>query len=321
MAQKDRIGIDDGFSEMIPEPPSARRGGIGDNKGPQWLPIGPELEERLLKTHKATLARAEDVRVAGLAIKAVGNAAQLKTATERVRQIQASMTALDNNRKIEKEPYRLGGSQVDGVLGDPFGALESVKRLIERMMDDYNRAVVREARQKAAAEAEVRRKAQEAALRKKQAADAKAAAARKKAQDAIDKAAAKKARPATADRLIEKANDLTRAADHAADEAEDAVIATERAHRDLLRPASALSRSRSTNAVQSQQEYVDFRAFDKGRIDAEALRPFFTSDHFAMALRAYIQANAESIKDDLKNRRQPLRGVEFFINTRTRVGG
>lgn len=311
---------DDGFSEMIPAPPSARAG-IGHNQGPEWLPIGPELDERLRETHKDKLARAEEVRVAGMRIVKVGSEKELKTATERVRQIQASMTTLDNTRKVEKEPYRLGGSQVDGVLGDPFQSLEAVKRSIERMMDDYNRQVVREARAKAAAEAETRRKAQEAAFKKSQAATAKAEAARKKAQDAIEAAAAKKVRAKTVDKLIDKANELTREADHAADAHEDEAIAVERAHRDLLRPAAALSRTRSTNAVSSQQEFVDFRGFDKTKIDVEALRGFFTSEMYGAAIRAYIQANASSIKDDLKNRRQGMRGVEFFINTRTRVGG
>ncbi len=321
MAPKDRIGIDDGFSEMMPEPPSARRGAIGDNMGPEWLPIGPVLDERLTETHAKILKRAEEVRVSGLAIKAVGTPAQLKTATERVRQIQASMVTLDNTRKVEKEPYRLGGSQVDGVLGSPFSDLEVVKRSIEAMMDAYNRKVVREERAKAAAIAETRRKEQEAALKRKLEADAKAAAARKKAEDAIAAAEAKKIRGKTADRLIDKANELTREADAAADEHEDKTTEVERAHRQLLRPASMLSRSRSTNAVQSQQEYVDFRAVDKAKIQVEALLPFLTGEMLATALRGYIQANGQSIRDDLKNRRQPLRGVEFFINTRTRVGG
>lgn len=318
---KDRIGIDDGFSEIMPEPPSARRAGIGDNLGPEWLPIGPVLDERLNDAHAKILKRAEEVRVSGLAIKAVDTPAQLKTATERVRQIQASMVTLDNTRKVEKEPYRLGGSQVDGVLGTPFSELETVKRSIELMMDAYNRKVVREARAKAAAEAEKRRKEQEAALKLKLAAEAKAAAARKKAEDAIKAAEQKKMRGKTVDRLIDQANDATRAADEAADLHEDKTTEVERAHRTLLRPAALISRSRSTNAVQSQQEYVDFRALDKARIQVEALLPFLTSDMLATALRGYIQANGAAIRDDLKNRRQPLRGVEFFINTRTRVGG
>jgi hypothetical protein len=37
------------------------------------------------------------------------------------------------------------------------------------------------------------------------------------------------------------------------------------------------------------------------------------------AVRGYITANGEAIKEELRNRRQPLKGVEFWINTRTNV--
>jgi hypothetical protein len=76
--------FDDGFSEMLPV--AASHAGMGHNQGPEWLPIGKELEDRLKKAHKKAIARAQDL-IDATPIAAVGNEAQLKKATERVRPI------------------------------------------------------------------------------------------------------------------------------------------------------------------------------------------------------------------------------------------
>lgn len=294
--------FDDGFSEMLPAPLSH---GIGHNQGPEWLPIGKELEDRLKAAHKKAMKRADEL-IDAPAIAKVENPTQLKKATERVRQYQASLTELDGQRKAEKEPYRLGGAQVDGFFNEKAEELALLKIGLERLMNGYNTKVARDARIKAAAEAAEKRAAEaEAARKAKEKAD-KAAAAAAKAKGA--KSAGKAAR-------------LAVEAEAAAEDHQAARVETVRAERQLHQPAANLTRARSANAVSSQQEFVDFRDLDRNKISLEQLRPYLGIDHLAQAVRAYIAANNDALKEDLKNRRQPLAGVEFFMNSRTRVGG
>jgi hypothetical protein len=294
--------FDDGFSEMLPV---AASHGIGHNQGPEWLPIGKELEDRLKTAHKKAMKRAGDL-IDAPPIAKVDNVTQLKAATERVRQYQASLTELDGQRKAEKEPFRLGGAQVDGFFNEKAEELALLKQGTERLMNSYNdRVRLAERRKRLAdlaaaqmAQAEVARKAREA----KEKADAAAAKARGK--QTIAKAAAKKAE---AEILL--------------DQVEDAKAVVTHAERRVAAPAADLTRARSANAVQSQQEFVDFRDLDRSKISLEALRSHIGIDHLAQAVRSYITANNDALKEDLKNRRQPLVGVEFFLNSRTRVGG
>lgn len=301
MAKRDPK-FDDGFSEMIPTPASA---GIGHNQGPEFLPIGDELLGRLKKAHRGAIKRAEDL-IGTPPIAKVENAAQLKKATERVRQYQGSLTELDGQRKAEKEPYRLGGAQVDGFFNEPAEDLEILKRGLERLMNSYNSKVAAEERRRLAAELQAKRIAEDLA--------------RKAAQAKIDKAN-KAAEKAKGKKTIEKAAALQVEAEQALDQVDEIKADVTRAQRALAQPAANLTRARSANAVQSQQEFIDFRDLDRGKISLEALRSHIGIDHLAQALRSYIAANNDALKEDLKNRRQPLTGVEFFMNSRTRVGG
>lgn len=296
--------FDDGFSEMIPVAASA---GIGHNKGPEWLPIGKELEELLKKAHRKAMVRATEL-IDATPITAVDNVAHLKKATERVRQIQASLTELDGQRKAEKEPYRLGGAQVDGFFNEKAEELALIKIGTERLMNSFNSRVAAAARQLAAAE-----------LRKKQAAEQ---LARKLAADKLAAAEAAKLKARGA-KTIAKAADKIVAAEDAVGAHEEAQADVTRAERQLAAPAADLTRSRSANAVSSQQEFVDFRDVDRKTIDLEKLRSFLPLASIESAVRAYIAANTDAIKADLKHKpsKQQLAGAVFFMNSRTRVGG
>lgn len=297
-----RDKFDDGFSEMLPAPASH---GIGHNQGPEFLPVGKELEDRLKAAHKKAIKRAKDL-IAAEPIAAVDTVAHVKKATERVRQYQASLTELDGQRKAEKEPYRLGGAQVDGFFNETAEELALLKMAVERLMNGYNDRVKAAERKKRAAELAAAQIAQAEIARKARVAKEKADKLAEKARGKITIA---KAATAAAD------------AEELLDQHEESKAVVTRAERSLAAPAADLTRQRSPNAIQSQQEFVDFRGFDRSIINLEALRDHLGVDHLAMALRSYIKANNDSIKEDLKNRRQPLKGVEFWINGRTRVGG
>lgn len=296
--------FDDGFSEMLP---IAASHGIGHNKGPEWLPIGKELELLLRKAHKKAMDRAQEL-IDAAPITAVDNTQQLKKATERVRQLQGSLTELDGQRKAEKEPYRLGGAQVDGFFNEAAEELALLKMGAERLMNAYNTKVTNAARAKAAAD-----------LRAKQVAEQLAA---KVAADKLAKAEAAKAKARGA-KTIAKAAERVVEAEQAMDAHEETKADVTRAQRQLAAPAADLTRQRSANAVQSQQEFVDFRDIDRKTVDLEKLRSFLPLASIESAVRAYVAANTDAIKADLKHKpvKQQLAGCSFFMNSRTRVGG
>ncbi len=294
--------FDDGFSEMLP---IAKSHGIGHNQGPEWLPIGKELEDLLKKAHKKAMVRAEEL-IDAPPIKTVDNAAQLKKATERVRQIQASLTELDGQRKAEKEPYRLGGAQVDGFFNEKAEELALLKLGAERLMNSYNTKVATAARVAAAA-----------ALR---AAQLRQQLAAKAAADKLARAEAAKAKAKGA-KTIAKAADKIVEAEQAHEAHQEARADVTRAERQLATPAADLTRARSANAVQSQQEFVDFRSLDRRTVDLEKLRSFLTTAAIESAVRQYIASHSDAIKVDLRAKKATVAGVEFFMNSRTRVGG
>ncbi len=319
---------DDGFAPLLPSPPSA---GIGHNRGPEWLPIGDELESRLQEAHKKAIDRAEELKGKKGSYTKVEDAKALKKATEYVRQIQAAMTALEAGQKAEKEPYRVAVGQINGILGTPYDELDVIKRDLERKMTSYNTKVLREERLKREAEAAKKRAAEAAARRIQEEKDRVARETAEKAQKAIEEAARKaaeskkpaaaKAAPKKVVKAIEAATEAQRAADQARDEADDIAAETTRAERAVLAPAADITRARSTNAVQSAQEFVDFRNLDMAEIDLEALRGFLDQAAVEKALRSYIGVNNTIIKRAIRAKQAVMPGVEFWINARTRVGG
>lgn len=318
--------FDDGFSEMLPATASA---GIGHNKGPEWLPVGAELENKLTAAHKKVLDRAEELRTKVGAFRKVSSTAELKRATEYVRQLQEVMSVLEAAVTAERAPYRVALGQVKGVLGDPFDSVEAIKKATESLMNTYNAKVLREERARLAEAAAAKRREAEAARRVQEAADRAARDAAAAAQRKIDEAARKaaeaakpaKAPPKAVVKAIEKADDAQRAADRARDVADDAAGDVTRADRATRAKAADITRARSPNAVQSGQEFVDFRDLERGKIDLETLRPYLSLAHIEQAVRGYIASHGDEIKGELRNRRQPVKGVEFWINLRTRVGG
>lgn len=324
MGKNDKF--DDGFSEMLPTPPSA---GIGHNRPPESLPVGADLETRLQKAHKESLDRAEELRSKAGSFRKVETQNDLKRATEYVRQLQAAMTALSGAIDLERAPYRVALGQVGGVLGEPHDAIEAIKKATEALMTTYNQKVLREERRKREADLAKKRADEETARALQRAKEAAAQKLRDAAQKKIDEAAAAAAQaakpkaepPKAVVRAIAKADEAQRQANEARDIVDDHRAEVTRAERAVKAPAAEITRQRSPNAVQSAQEFVDFREFNKDMIDLERLRSFLGTDHIQTAIRAYIASNNASIKDDIRNRRQPLKGVEFFINQRTRVGG
>lgn len=332
--------FDDGFAKVLPQAPSAR---MGHNNPPEMLPIGPQLTEQLEAGHTKLFKRGADLIAAGPRFKKIEGDKDVKRFTEFVRQIQEWLKIAEGLRAAEAEPYRLGHAQVNGVFGnDRAEALKAIKERLLAEQTRYN-AVVLEAQRKADRErlANIRRD-QERARQAQIAADQAAARAKAVAQKRIDDAAiaqqkaeakriadgiieaaklAPKPVPKAVVKAIEKAEIAQDAADAARDKVDDVKAEVTRAERAVHRPAAAITRSRSSNAVQSGQEFVDFRELDPAKLDLDKIGKFISVEHLEQAIRSYISVHADSIKDELRNKRQPIRGVEFWINLRTRVGG
>lgn len=316
MSDRDLDG--DGFGALEYLPPR------GHNRPPSLL-----LDEALvadIENDSAFLfARADELAGAESRMPPVDGPTNEAKATEFVRQIQAAVKAIDAARIARKEPYRRGASQVDSRFNIPTDALEKLKKRVEARLTEYKRAVAEAARAKAEAEAKARREAEEKAAAERRRAQEEAERKEREAREAAEAAARKRSAEARAKaeaeaRRAADAAEVARKQREAAEEAERvAAEARHKAEKLAEAPAAEHTRRRSTSAVSSLQEFVDFRDLDRRNIDLDKLREHFTTDAIETAVRAYARANSDMIKAELKNARQPLRGIVFWINARTNV--
>ena len=239
-----------------------------------------------------------------------------------VRLIQGTHKALDTARTAEKQIYDDLAGAVHGLFREAMDKLvdpnasrsrpdQSLKGRIERAITAYKVRVQAAARKKAQEEAD-RRAAEEAAERQR-ARDAEAEAQR------LAEEAARKRKPET--KAAAEAAAQT-AANTAAQATERANVASQdRAQAEAIAsaPAADLTRRRGTVSVSSLREFLDFRDVDHAKLPAITLWAYISADAKEKALRAYMTANADPIKDGLKNSVQPLAGVTFFINHSTTV--
>lgn len=172
--------------------------------------------------------------------------------------------------------------------------------------------------------AEARRVAAEA---RRVAEAAAAAAARKRSDDSKTAAAA--------------AADAARTAAVEAEErqrVEDARIATEREERDAANlleenqlaqdraaaesaasaPLSDMSRSRGDKGgVASLKQFISWRDVNRDTLDYQALGPYFDDKAIDKALKAYADANKATVNTGIKTAVQPIRGVIFYLDSKS----
>jgi hypothetical protein len=238
---------------------------------------------------------------------------------------------------------------------DPKKTQNSLKARAERALNDYKTKKRQAEERRLAEEAELRRQEEEKARRAREETERKAreeedrrraaaAEEERKAQEAAAEALAvanrkrnaeaRAAADAEAARLAEIARETSdrrrREEEQAAEERrqreeaarveeDQAAEARATAEAAAATGAAGVTRTRSSNAMSGQQEFVDFRDFNRETIDLEKLRAHIPTDAYEQAVRSFVRANADMLKDEIKNRRQPVRGVVFFINTRTQV--
>lgn len=324
-------------------PPDERLPPRDHNQPPELLQ-GEELKDAMATKHAELFRRALNLIDAEARIPKDANNTLLCNdeetegkMTEMVRQIQAVWKALDSTRTAEKQPYDMVADTIHGMfreimdkLVDPNGTRQrpgnKLKERLERALTGYKIHKETQARLEAERQAKKARAFEQIVLLGHfctMLPDFKAAY---DAQLAADEAAAKARSKKAKEEAEKKAEDARlaneAAAAKAAEQSKQAAAATETremAERRTTTSSANLTRTRSQSAVSSLQDFTDFRDVNRDTIDLDRLRPHIPLDAIEQAVRAYERANSDAIKDELKNNRQPLRGVTFFINKRTNV--
>lgn len=265
---------------------------LGDNQFPQ----GEAITESLRDAHHKLITRRDELidaelRVPMLPLDSEDPEAE-KSITEFIRQISACAKAADASRVGAKEPYLEGGRRVDGFFKGIMEPLANLDRRVRVKLTAYKDACEKRRRVKLEEEARLQREAE--------------ARARKEAEDAAARVVDEKSL-ATA---IEAESKITEAA-----------LSRVEADRAAAVPAADLTRSRSDyGALSSLQKFCDFRDLDRNTLDLAALRPFIPDAALETAVRGYIKANSDAIKESINGgAKHELRGVTFFLNSRTNV--
>jgi DNA polymerase III gamma/tau subunit len=208
-------------------------------------------------------------------------------------------------------------------------------------------AVAKAAREKAEKEAADRKAAQDKA--DQEAADLAAAAGRKRNEEAKAKAEADaKAAKEKADKLKAEQEEADRKAKAEQDERDrKAKVEEEERKRLALEEENALAESRSKleeaaaaptadlsrarggkGGVSSLKEFVDFRDLDRNKLgdyDPEnpvepsicKLLPFVKDAALESAVKEYAKANKHTVETGIKTGKQPIRGVVYFMNSKS----
>lgn len=243
--------------------------------------LASDLPEWLASEHDQLTARRDELLAAADRAPAeVADDDTLRKMSDFVKQLTACTKASEAARVAAKEPTLSAGRVIDGFFKAISDPLDRTKQTVERRMTAYQRQV---------AEAERRRREEEAAYARIE--------AERQAKEAAEKAAA-----------MRNERELQEAAS-AEEMARQAAADAEQARKAAMARAADLSRTRSDyGAVASLRTYWDFRNLDKAMIDLNELRPFLATDAIEKALRGFIRAGGRKIH-----------GAEIFENTETVV--
>ena len=213
-------------------------------------------------------------------------------------QLDPYLKDIDAAHKKEKAPFLNAGRCVDGWKHEMRGVIEKGKEKVNKVRKDYADRKEQAERKRREEEARIaretaRREAEEA---ERQRIEAEEAAAKLSEDDDLDDAIAAEEE---ADRKEEEAAKAQRSAEEAAKAA-------------TAKPAE-LGKTRGQYGGQtSLKRFWNFRNLERKDIDLEALREHLPFDALEQAVRSWTKANRE----DLREGKIKLRGVEIFVDTR-----
>lgn len=235
--------------------------GIGHNQPPDDIEL---LREKLDAQTLDLQRRVDDLKTAEARLPEITDDASAGDAADFVKMATAAIKDADAKRVDAKEPFLKAGRAVDGFFKGLSDPLDSLRRRVEQRITVYLRA--KEARERAAREAEAKRLRDEAEARERE--------ARRLERARLDDEAARRRQEAAAS-----------AAEAAAVEAK-----TEKA-----KPAD-LSRTRGDmGSVASLRRAWVGTITDVRKVDLEALRPYIRPDALQKALNLAVQAGVREI--------------------------
>jgi pyruvate/2-oxoglutarate dehydrogenase complex dihydrolipoamide acyltransferase (E2) component len=328
----------DGFSEVEAATQDPRMA-IGGNNPPTLL-MGDDLLRSINERYADILKEADDCEEAVKLIPTdkdgnllCSDEAWLKKLSDFVKKIRRCVKKLDGARTAEIVPYDQCRDIVHNRFRECMDTLvspdtgrrktEKIKERVERAMDEYNTRIAEAERKRREDEARIQREREDAERRKREAAEAEARAAAQAAADLAAAAARKrnaetKAAADEAARIAREASEkFEREAAKRREDEQAAAAARSEAERAASATSQDLTRVRGGSSVSSQTEFVNWRDLIREKLDLEALRAHLPASALESAVTSYLKANKDTIKDELTNKRQPLRGVIFFVDTKT----
>lgn len=235
--------------------------GIGHNQPPDDIEL---LRERLDAQTLDLQRRIDDLSSAEKRLPEVTDDASAGDAADFVKMATAAIKDADAKRVDAKEPFLKAGRAVDGFFKGLSDPLDGLRRRVEQRITVYLRA--KEARERAAREAEARRLREEAEARERE--------ARALQRAKLDEEAARRREEAAA----------------SAAEANAVEAKVERA-----KPAD-LSRTRGDmGSVASLRRMWVGKIDDVRKVDLEALRPYIRPDAIQKALNLAVQAGVRDV--------------------------
>lgn len=230
--------------------------------------LASDLPEWLASEHDQLTARRDELLAAAERAPAeVTDDDTLRKMSDFVKQLTACTKASEAARVAAKEPTLSAGRVIDGFFKAISDPIDKTKQTVERRMTAYQRQV---------AEAERRRREEEAAYARME--------AERQSREAAEKAAA-----------MRSERDLQEAAS-AEEMARQAAADAEQARKAAMARAADLTRTRSDYGVTAslRAEWVG-RVVDRQAIDLETLRPHIALDALEKAVRSFVRAGGRQL--------------------------
>jgi chemotaxis protein histidine kinase CheA len=276
----------------------------GSNEAPDYA---QQVTDRIASEYAEVTATLDNLlaeaREMPKEVKSDADALMLGALIKRLRDLDGRCESI---RGLEGEPYLRGKNAVDSfffAMRDKIGRRNKTDRksaagatdILQARINAYQEQKLAEERARREAEEraarEVARKAQEEAARIAREAAEKAAAAERARKEEN-----RQAHAADAARLEEAAAIARTQAEQAAERAEDARIATLAKPADMTRVRGNDQSGAGVTLTTAQEPFAILT--DRGKVDMEMLRPFFTDAEIEKALRGWARTTGHRVKMD-----------------------
>jgi len=278
------------------------------------------LRDRLYEDHKPLLTRRDELDAAIARFPdEIEDEETAGKAADFVNQINEFLKTSNKVFEDEKAPFLAAGRTCDNFKHELIDAIEAGKAKVNKVRKAFADKKADEERRR---REEVERLAREEAAKAQRKADEEAEERRKVAAEA-QRIADEKAAALAKEEDMQAALDAQAEADRIkaenakqeeADREEAARLAkvAEAARRDADAKPAQMGKSRGEYGGQTTlKQYWAKADLDRGSIDLESLRPFFTIDAIEKAIEQWIKSNGDGLRQGVT-----LKGVRIYLDTR-----